>query len=75
MKVLVTNGLYSNKNAIRVSELVSLVKSADEICDITGLSKSCVNKYIPYTKWTYMTDETEKSTNALRIKKYRARIE
>lgn len=72
-KLLITAGLYDSDLADEIIELKSSGKSIEEICEITGLGKSSVNGYLPYSKVPYNAKEL--SLNAERIKRYRMREE
>ena len=72
-KLLVTAGVFENETAELVCELFREGRSPKEIQDVTGLGKSAVNGYLPYTKALYKTDEV--SLNAERIRVYRKRQE
>ncbi len=70
-KLLVTAGLYSNDISDEICKLYSEGKTIAEIQEITGLGKSSVNGYLPYTKVVYKPEEL--SLNADRIIIYRER--
>lgn len=70
-KILITGGLYENDTAKEVLRLYEDGHSPFEIQEITGLGKSAVNGYLPYTKAPYRTNEV--SLNAERIRIYRKR--
>lgn len=70
-KILITAGAYSNEISEEVNELYAAGKTVAEIQRITGLGKSSVNGYLPYTKAFYKPDEL--SLNAERIKVFRDR--
>lgn len=70
-KLLITAGAYSSDISDEVNELYQLGKSLEEIQSITGLGKSSINGYLPYTKTIYKPEEL--SLNAERIRKYRER--
>ena len=72
-KLLITAGVYSNDISDEVNALYNQGKSVTEIEQITGLSKSSVNGYLPYNKVVY--NQSELSLNADRIKKFRSRRE
>lgn len=63
--------LYKSAIADEVLSLKNDGKSVAEIMAATGLSKSSVNSYLPYTRTPYKAEEV--SANADRIKKYRER--
>ncbi len=70
-KLLITAGAYSNDISDEVIDLHEKGRSVAEIQRITGLGKSSVNGYLPYTKAIYKPDEL--SLNAERIKVFRDR--
>lgn len=70
-KLLITVGAYESEIADRIMALHEVGNTIQEICQITGLKKSSVNGYLPYTKLPY--NAKEHSLNADRIKKYRKR--
>jgi hypothetical protein len=70
-KLLITSGVYESEIADEIMALREVGKTIQEICQITGLGKSSVNGYLPYTKVLYNAKEL--SLNAERIKKYRKR--
>ena len=70
-KLLITAGVYSNEISDEVNDLKAAGKSIAEIQRITGLGRSSVNGYLPYTKAVYKPEEL--SLNAERINVYRNR--
>ncbi len=70
-KLLITANSYQSDIADDVQRLLEEKKSVSEIIAITGLSKSSVNSYMPYTKPPYKA--VELSVNAERIRIYRKR--
>ena len=70
-KILITAGLYSTKTSRKVQQLVQEGKSVPEIIDMTGLKKSSVNSYLPYTNIVYKLPDI--SIKAERQKQYRVR--
>ena len=70
-KLLITSRVYSNEISKVVNDLRAAGKSISEIQELTGLKKSSVNGYLPYTKSIYKAEEL--SMNAERIKIYRTR--
>lgn len=70
-KLLITAGAYSNEISDEVNDLYSAGKTVAEIQRITGLGKSSVNGYLPYTKAIYKPEEL--SLNAERINVFRSR--
>lgn len=63
--------VYRSATADEVLRLKNDGKSIADIMAITGLSKSSVNSYLPYTRTPYKAEEV--SANADRIRKYRER--
>ena len=70
-KLLITAGEYENQMSAEVGRLYREGMTVQEIQSLTGLGKSSVNGYLPYTKAVYNAGEI--SRNAERIRKYRAR--
>ena len=70
-KLLITAGTYRNEISDEVNGLRAAGKSIADIQRITGLGKSSVNGYLPYSKAVYKPDEL--SLNAERINVYRNR--
>lgn len=70
-KLLITAGTYSNDISDEINGLYKRGKTVEEIQRITGLGKSSVNGYLPYTKAVYKSEEV--SLNADRIRIYRER--
>lgn len=70
-KLLITAGVYKNDTSELIGKLKSEGKTLQEIQSITGLSRSSVNGYLPYSKVIYKN--TESSVGADRIKLYRTR--
>lgn len=70
-KILITAGIYKSKLEDEINELYNQGKTITQIMEITGLKKSSVNGYFPYTKSVYNTKEI--SANAERIQLYRRR--
>lgn len=70
-KILITAGVYQNKVSDEVNELYKQGKTTQQIMEITGLKKSSVNGYLPYSKIIYKSDIV--SRNAVRIQVYRNR--
>lgn len=69
-KILITSGAFESKESIEISRLHSEGKSVTEISEITGLKKSAVNNYLPYTKSVYKDDSEPTLSNA-RVRKHR----
>ena len=70
-KILVTAGVYENELAEEVNRLFREGRTPLDIQKLTGLGRSSVNGYLPYTKVPYKTDEV--SLNAERIRLFRER--
>ena len=70
-KLLITAGAYSNEISDEVNDLYAAGKTVAEIQKLTGLGKSSVNGYLPYTKAVYKPEEL--SLNAERINMFRSR--
>ena len=69
-KILITSGEYRSKESIEVFKLYSEGKSVEEISRITGMKKSTINNYLPYTKGVYRKDDEPTLSNA-RVRKHR----
>ncbi len=65
-KLLITAGAYHNELSDQVNDLYQRGKSLAEIAQITGLGRSSINGYLPYTKAIYNPEEL--SQNAERMK-------
>ena len=70
-KLLITAGEYENQKSAEIGRLFREGMTVREIQALTGLGKSSINGYLPYTKAVYNAKEI--SRNAERIRKYRAR--
>ncbi len=70
-KLLITAGVYSSDLSDEICKLYQEGKKIREIEEITGLKKSSINGYLPYTKVVYKPQEL--SMNAKRIVLYRNR--
>ena len=70
-KLLITAGVYHSEVSDKVNMLYAGGNSLEEIRRITGLGRSSVNGYLPYTKIVYNPKEV--SVNAERIRMYRRR--
>lgn len=70
-KILVSFQAFQNETSESVQKLYNSGKSTTEISNILGLSKSCINMYLPYKKGIYNTSVPTK--NALKIRKCRAK--
>lgn len=70
-KLLITAGAYSSEISDEVNMLYSQGKTMEQIQEITGLKKSSVNGYLPYTKMVYKPEEL--SLNAERLNVFRSR--
>ena len=70
-KILITAGVYRTKISDQVFMLKESGMDISEIMKFTGLSRSSVHSYLPYTKIIYNVDEL--SLYAERCKTYRER--
>ena len=70
-KILITAGAYHTELSDQVISLKGNGKSISEIMQETGLSRSSVHSYLPYTKMIYNADEL--SLYAERCRLYRER--
>lgn len=71
-KILITAERYSIEQSRLVRKLQNEGKSIDEIMSITGLSKSSVNSYLPYSKTVYKLEN--KTVGADRTQRWRERM-
>ena len=70
-KILITAGVYHTENSEQINSMREQGMSIPEIMKATGLSKSSVHSYLPYTKMIYNVDEL--SLYAERCRMYRER--
>lgn len=70
-KLLITAGVYKNETSDLIARLRAEGKSVSEIQNITGLSRSTINGYLPYSKVIYKN--TESSVGADRVRLLRKR--
>lgn len=70
-KLLITAGVYHTEISDEVNELKAEGKSIEQIMELTGLKRSSVHSYLPYTKSIYNLKEL--SLYAERCRLYRAR--
>ena len=70
-KLLITAGIYHTEISDRINELRAEGKSIEQIMEITGLKRSSVHSYLPYTKSIYNLQEL--SLYAERSRLYRLR--
>ena len=70
-KILITAGVYHTENSDQINSMREQGMSIPEIMKATGLSKSSVHSYLPYTKMIYNVDEL--SLYAERCRIYRKR--
>ena len=70
-KILITVGVYHTEISEQVISLWENGKNISEIMQETGLSRSSVHSYLPYTKMIYNADEL--SLYAERCRLYRKR--
>lgn len=70
-KILITAGVYHTENSEQINLMREQGMSIPEIMKATGLSKSSVHSYLPYTKMIYNVDEL--SLYAERCRMYRKR--
>ena len=71
-KILITAGVYHTENSEQINSMREQGMSISEIMKATGLSKSSVHSYLPYTKMIYNVDEL--SLYAERCRIYRCSI-
>lgn len=70
-KLLITAGVYHNEISELIARLQAEGNTPDDIQRITGLSRSTVNGYLPYSKVIYKN--TESSVGADRVRLLRKR--
>ena len=70
-KILITAGIYHTENSEQINSMRKRGMNIPEIMKATGLSKSSVHSYLPYTKMIYNVDEL--SLYAERCRMYRKR--
>lgn len=70
-KLLITAGAYHTEISDEVNELKAEGRSIEQIMELTGLKRSSVHSYLPYTKSIYNLKEL--SLYAERCRLYRAR--
>lgn len=70
-KVLIGEGLHTSPRVERIRELTAAGMPPKDICELLGVSDSCVNGNMPYVKGTHLNPN--KSVNALRIRACRER--
>lgn len=70
-KLLITSGKLEYDETRQIQRMMAYGKALSEIIDETGLKKSAINSYLPYTKNIYKDDEV--SANADRCELYRRR--
>ena len=70
-KLLITAGAFENEASRTIMNLYQEGKSVKEIQDITGLKRSSVNGYLPYSKVIYKN--VESSVGADRVSLLRKR--
>lgn len=70
-KLLITAGVYHTEISDEVNELKVEGKTIEQIMELTGLKRSSVHSYLPYTKSIYNLKEL--SLYAERCRLYRAR--
>jgi hypothetical protein len=70
-KLLITAGVYSSDISEEVNRLKAEKKTVQEIMEITGLGRSSVYSYFPYSRMAYNVEEL--SLDAERCRKYRER--
>jgi hypothetical protein len=70
-KLLLTAGVYSSEISDEVNQLKAEKKTVQQIMEITGLGRSSVYSYLPYSRTAYNVEEL--SLDAERCRKYRER--
>lgn len=72
-KLLITAGIFTSDICTEINEYYREGKTISEIMEFTGLSRTSVHSYLPYTKGLYNAEEI--SLNAERCRVYRIRQE
>lgn len=70
-KLLITANIISYPETTQIQKLLESGRTLDEVQGITGLSRSAINTYLPYSKVIYKMKEI--SQNAERVKRYKER--
>jgi len=70
-KVLITTGEWQSELSNEILKLHEAGYNTTQIAEAMGLSQKSVNNYLPYSKGLYKEDNA--TTNALRIRKHRAK--
>jgi hypothetical protein len=70
-KLLITAGYYETPISRRVNQLHQEGKSIAEIQEATGLKRSSVHSYLPYSKAIYKLEDA--TVTAERVRRYRSR--
>lgn len=65
-KLLITAGAYENETSRLIGRLHKQGKSMKEIQELTGLGRSSVNGYLPYSKVIYKNVESSVESQLLR---------
>lgn len=66
-KLLITAGVYRNEISELIAELQAEGDTPNDIQRITGLSRSTVNGYLPYTKVIYKNYERSVGADRVRL--------
>lgn len=70
-KILVNESLFTTKRSEEIRELYKHGLNVREIMEETGLSRSAVHSYLPYTKGLYNSDNP--TQNALNVRRCRSK--
>lgn len=70
-KILVNESLRKTKRSEEIRELYKRGLNVHEIMEKTGLSRSAVHSYLPYTKGLYNSDNP--TQNAINIRRCRSK--
>ena len=68
-KLLITHGIYPSDRSKEVHRLMVSGYTQEEICAKLEISSRMYNRYIPYTRGSYVVGP--KSTNAIKINRWR----
>lgn len=71
-KILITGGCWSTKRSREVAERYEKYGSVAKVAEALGITTAMVTMSLPYEKAVY--DLEDKSSNALRMERFRARV-
>ena len=71
-KILITGGRWSTKRSRKVAEMYDKYGSVAKVAEVLEISTAMVTMSLPYEKTVY--DLEDKSSNARRMERFRARV-